>query len=315
MSEQADDPQLADYRASIDNIDAALVHLLAERFKITKAVGRYKASADLPPADPAREEVQIARLRTLGRGVRARSGVHREVPPVRGRRSDPSPSANRRGRVALTDARAGVSPSSVRRRPASRRWRWRLPVVGRGVHLVSVDSMQVYRRMDIGTAKPSAAEQAEVPHHCLDLVDPDHDFTVAQFKAAHATALGEIAPDRRRRPAGRRHRSLPPCRRRRFRPARGSGRSSAPSSKPIDDTAALYERLVMLDPRGAQPRSSRRTVDGSSGPSRSPSAAGGRSVRSVPASTPIRDSGGGPDRPPPTRGRCWPSASPHVSTG
>ena len=65
MSDQADDPQLADYRASIDNIDAALVHLLAERFKITKAVGRYKASADLPPADPAREEVQIARLRTL----------------------------------------------------------------------------------------------------------------------------------------------------------------------------------------------------------------------------------------------------------
>ena len=65
MSDQADDPQLADYRASIDNIDAAVVHLLAERFKITKAVGRYKALADLPPADPAREEVQIARLRTL----------------------------------------------------------------------------------------------------------------------------------------------------------------------------------------------------------------------------------------------------------
>ena len=65
MSDQADDPQLAEYRASIDNIDAALVHLLAERFKITKAVGRYKAAADLPPADPAREEVQITRLRTL----------------------------------------------------------------------------------------------------------------------------------------------------------------------------------------------------------------------------------------------------------
>ncbi len=65
MSDQAADSQLADYRASIDNIDAALVHLLAERFKITKAVGRYKASADLPPADPDREEIQIARLRAL----------------------------------------------------------------------------------------------------------------------------------------------------------------------------------------------------------------------------------------------------------
>jgi chorismate mutase len=59
------DPQLAEYRSSIDNIDAALVHLLAERFKITKAVGRYKATVDLPPADPERERVQIERLRAL----------------------------------------------------------------------------------------------------------------------------------------------------------------------------------------------------------------------------------------------------------
>ncbi|MEL6892032.1 MAG: chorismate mutase [Actinomycetota bacterium] len=65
MGADQTDPQLADYRSSIDNIDAALVHLLAERFKITKAVGRYKKAADLPPADPGREEVQIARLRTL----------------------------------------------------------------------------------------------------------------------------------------------------------------------------------------------------------------------------------------------------------
>lgn len=65
MTEPVHDPQLDEYRSSIDNIDAALVHLLAERFKVTKAVGRYKASADLPPADPAREEIQIARLRAM----------------------------------------------------------------------------------------------------------------------------------------------------------------------------------------------------------------------------------------------------------
>ena len=59
------DEQLAAYRASIDNIDAALVHLLAERFKITQAVGRYKAEVGMPPADPSREEQQIARLRAL----------------------------------------------------------------------------------------------------------------------------------------------------------------------------------------------------------------------------------------------------------
>lgn len=65
MSEDQYDAQLADYRSSIDNIDAALVHLLAERFKITKAVGRYKKQANLAPADPGREDVQIARLRSL----------------------------------------------------------------------------------------------------------------------------------------------------------------------------------------------------------------------------------------------------------
>ena len=59
------DEQLRAYRASIDNIDAALVHLLAERFKITQAVGRYKAAVGLPPSDPERERAQIDRLRNL----------------------------------------------------------------------------------------------------------------------------------------------------------------------------------------------------------------------------------------------------------
>ena len=52
-------------RMSIDNMDAALVHLLAERFKITQQVGELKAAHGLPPADPAREAQQIARLRAL----------------------------------------------------------------------------------------------------------------------------------------------------------------------------------------------------------------------------------------------------------
>ncbi|MBB3880871.1 chorismate mutase [Sphingomonas pseudosanguinis] len=59
------DTVLTGYRQSIDNIDAALVFMLAERFKITQAVGRYKAENELPPADPGREETQIARLRQL----------------------------------------------------------------------------------------------------------------------------------------------------------------------------------------------------------------------------------------------------------
>jgi chorismate mutase len=55
--------QLKRFRASIDNLDAALIHILAERFRITKAVGEYKATHALPPADPARETKQVERLR------------------------------------------------------------------------------------------------------------------------------------------------------------------------------------------------------------------------------------------------------------
>ena len=58
-------PELLRLRDSIDNIDAALIHLLAERFKCTQAVGEYKATHNLPPADPGREAAQIARLRRL----------------------------------------------------------------------------------------------------------------------------------------------------------------------------------------------------------------------------------------------------------
>lgn len=57
--------QLAGLRLSIDNIDAALVHLLAERFKFTQQVGRLKAANGMPPSDPEREGVQTARLRAL----------------------------------------------------------------------------------------------------------------------------------------------------------------------------------------------------------------------------------------------------------
>ena len=67
MTDDATDARviLAGYRASIDNIDAALIHMLAERFRCTKAVGHLKATHGLPPADPAREGQQIARLRRL----------------------------------------------------------------------------------------------------------------------------------------------------------------------------------------------------------------------------------------------------------
>lgn len=57
--------ELERYRKTIDNLDAALVHILAERFRCTQQVGLLKAERHLPPSDPAREERQVARLRRL----------------------------------------------------------------------------------------------------------------------------------------------------------------------------------------------------------------------------------------------------------
>ena len=62
--------ELQNLRDSIDNIDAALIHLLAERFKFTQQVGALKARTGMAPADPAREAQQIARLRSLAVGAK-----------------------------------------------------------------------------------------------------------------------------------------------------------------------------------------------------------------------------------------------------
>lgn len=65
MTDKTTHEELQRFRDSIDNIDAALIHLLAERFKCTQQVGALKATAGMPPADAQREAAQIARLRKL----------------------------------------------------------------------------------------------------------------------------------------------------------------------------------------------------------------------------------------------------------
>jgi tRNA dimethylallyltransferase len=60
------------------------------------------------------------------------------------------------------------------------------------VHIVAVDAMQVYRDMNIGTAKPTLSDQSLVPHHCIDLVDSHERFTVAEFKKSATEALSKI---------------------------------------------------------------------------------------------------------------------------
>ena len=66
-----------------------------------------------------------------------------------------------------------------------------------GTEIVAVDAMQVYRGMDIGTAKPTAADRAAVVHHCLDLADPNDEMSVTEFRRAYDEALLAIACPRR----------------------------------------------------------------------------------------------------------------------
>lgn len=61
-----------------------------------------------------------------------------------------------------------------------------------GCEIVACDAMQVYRGMDVGTAKPSRADRAEVPHHCLDLVDPSERFTARDWQVAGTAAVSSI---------------------------------------------------------------------------------------------------------------------------
>jgi tRNA dimethylallyltransferase len=130
------------------------------------------------------------------------------------------------------------------------------------LELVSVDSMQVYRGMDIGTAKATAAEQAEVPHHLIDLVDPDEEYTVSQFQAASRDALADIA-DRGRRAVLVGGTGLY------FRavvddlelPGRYPEVRAELEAEP--DTLALHRRLASLDPKAAgrmEPNNRRRVV-------------------------------------------------------
>ncbi len=118
------------------------------------------------------------------------------------------------------------------------------------IELLSGDSMQVYRGMDIGTAKPSAAERAEVPHHLLDLADPSEEWNVSRWRAAAEEALAGIE--------SRGHRALL---------VGGTGlyvqalvdRLAVPGRWPQaraeleaePDTAALHRRLNAVDPHAA----------------------------------------------------------------
>ena len=135
-----------------------------------------------------------------------------------------------------------------------------------GTEIVAVDSMQVYRGMDIGTGKPTAADRRAVPHHGLDLVDPGEEFTLAEYLGHAVGALTEIA--------GRGHRALL---------VGGTGLYLRGLTDPLEipgqfparrveleqralaagGTAELYAELARLDPDAAakiEPANARRIV-------------------------------------------------------
>jgi tRNA dimethylallyltransferase len=136
----------------------------------------------------------------------------------------------------------------------------RLP--GPPVEIVTADSMQVYRRMDIGTAKPGPAERAAVPHHLLDIVDPAEDFSVAAYRRAAEEAIAGVE--------ARGHRALlvggtglyvQAVVDRLALPGRWPAVRAALEADP--DTAGLYARLSALDPAAAariEPNNRRRIV-------------------------------------------------------
>jgi tRNA dimethylallyltransferase len=130
------------------------------------------------------------------------------------------------------------------------------------LEIVSVDSMQVYRGMDVGTAKPTAVERAEVPHHLIDVAGPWEDYTLARYVAAARAALSDIE--------ARGHRALL---------VGGTGLYLRAVVDDLDvpgrfpqaraeveaepDTPALHRRLADLDPRAAsrmEPTNRRRVV-------------------------------------------------------
>jgi tRNA dimethylallyltransferase len=130
------------------------------------------------------------------------------------------------------------------------------------VELISIDSMQVYRGMDIGTAKPSIADQTEIRHHLLDVVNPDEEYTAARFRIDFARAIEAIEEHEKRAllvgGTGLYHRvviddfELP-----------GEWRDVREELEEEAETLGLYQRLATLDPEAAtkmEPGNRRRII-------------------------------------------------------
>ncbi|MDP2688853.1 MAG: tRNA (adenosine(37)-N6)-dimethylallyltransferase MiaA [Deltaproteobacteria bacterium] len=120
--------------------------------------------------------------------------------------------------------------------------------------VVSADSMQVYRRMDIGTAKPTAKERRGIPHHMIDIVDPDEDFSAARFREMALDSVKEIhGRGRNVFIAGGTGLYIKALTRGIFKgpPADPGLRAELSREAETHGSERLYERLKAVDPAGA----------------------------------------------------------------
>jgi tRNA dimethylallyltransferase len=131
--------------------------------------------------------------------------------------------------------------------------------------IVSVDSMQIYRGMDVGTDKATLEMRAEVPHHLIDLMEPDHALTVSEYQALGRTAIEDIA-SRGKMPllvggSGLYFRAIVDDLR--FPPRAPQVRAELEAEVEREGAEALYARLTELDPTAAariEPGNARRTI-------------------------------------------------------
>src|ERR671918_246445 len=130
---------------------------------------RSRSSGPRPSASPHRGAGAIG-----GRGVTRARNLRVDVRASRERSSD-------------TNVFALVGPTASGKTEVSLQLARRLKA-----EILVVDSMTVYRGMDIGTAKPSPAQRGQIPHHLIDVADPAQPFSVAQFQTIALRALGDV---------------------------------------------------------------------------------------------------------------------------
>jgi tRNA dimethylallyltransferase len=134
-----------------------------------------------------------------------------------------------------------------------------------GAEIVSIDSMQIYRGMDIGTAKPSSEARRTVPHHLIDVFDPSTEVTVSEFQKLGRAAIADIAVRGRQSllvgGSGLHFRAVVDDLR--FPPRSPLVRDALETEIDTQGAEALHQRLMTLDPVAGQriePGNARRIV-------------------------------------------------------